>query len=478
MPDLYQILDGVTLRANMHEGQTRAWNSTARIVAMIAGSQGGKTSWGPLWLLREIANRGAGDYLAVTSNYDLFKLKMLPIMLEFFEHTLKIGKYWTGDKIIELCNPDTGQFEAKLSTDPMWGRIILRSAVSRSGLESASAKAAWLDEAGQDDFTLDAWDAIRRRLTLSRGRILITTTPYNLGWLKQQVVDKANGTDIEVVQFASIANPSFPPAEFEQLRGSMPAWKFRMFYQGRFERPAGMIYADYVDEYCAEGGHKCKPFDLPTDWPRYVGVDPGAVHTAVLWMAHDIDNDIFYIYRESLEGGKSTPEHAEQALATARIGRENVVAWRIGQKAEVQQRLDWQAAGVEAVTEPPIHDVEAGIDRVIALLRTHRIYFFDTCTGLLDEIATYSRELDAMGNPTEKIKNKAAAHRLDALRYLAVGIREPNYTTLLSAPNHAPDDEWVRPEVAPHQITDDESRRVLDAILMERDKLEGLHTSW
>ena len=29
-----------------------------------------------------------------------------------------------------------------------------------------------------------------RRLAISQGRILITTTPYDLGWLKQQVFDR------------------------------------------------------------------------------------------------------------------------------------------------------------------------------------------------------------------------------------------------------------------------------------------------
>ena len=42
---------------------------------------------------------------------------------------------------------------------------------------------------------------------------------------------------------------------------------------------------------------------------------------------------------------------------------------------------------------------------------------FDTCAGVLDEIGTYGRELDDMGQPTEKIKDKEQFHRLDALRY-------------------------------------------------------------
>lgn len=75
--------DGIVL--NLHPGQERAMNSEKRFVFMLSGTQGGKTSLGPWWLAREIETRGQGDYLAVTANYDLFKLKMLPEMLKVFE---------------------------------------------------------------------------------------------------------------------------------------------------------------------------------------------------------------------------------------------------------------------------------------------------------------------------------------------------------------------------------------------------------
>jgi hypothetical protein len=416
---LYEITDG-KLRVNMHPGQTRAWESEARIVAVIAGSQGGKTSFGPWWLWREINRCGAGDYIAATSSYDLFKLKMLPEIRNVFEHTLGIGRYWSGDKILEIRNPVTGKFEANRADDPMWARIILRSAASGGGLESSTAAAAWGDEVGQDEFTLDSFEALKRRLTLRRGRILITTTPYNLGWLKQMIVDKEDGEYIQVINFPSVANPAFSEEEFEEQRRNTADWKFKLFYLGQFSRPAGMIYADFNDAYRHEGGHKVKPFDIPSTWTRYLGVDPGAVHNAKIWLAHDTAEDIYYLYRETLAGGKSNAEHASEVLKTG----ERIIQAYVGQKAEVQVRLDWQNAGMLNVAEPPFHDVEAGIDKVTMLLRQHRLYIFDTCTGLLDEMGRYSRKLDKMGEPTEEIKDKATFHRLDALRYVVAGVTD------------------------------------------------------
>lgn len=414
---LYEIGQGVVW-LNLHAGQMQAWDSAARIVAMIAGSQGGKTSFAPWWLYREITRRGAGDYIAATASYDLFKLKLLPELRNVFEHTLKVARYWSGDKILELANPVTGEFEANRADDPMWGRIILRSAVSSGGLESTTAKAAVLDEAGQDNFDIDAWDAVQRRLTLHQGRILIPTTPYNMGWLKQQVVDRADSDDsIELIQFESIFNPAFPRDEFERLRATMPSWKFNMFMRGLYTRPPGMIYTDFKDEYRERGGHKVKPFELPAQWPRYVGVDPGVIHTCKVWMAHDEGNDILYIYREQLGDRKPASEHAQEALQLARNNNETVARWAVGSKSEVYHREDWQSAGAWGVTEPSIVDVEGGIDRVIARLKTGRLFIFDTCTGTLDQFGTYARELDKSGEPTDKIKNKATYHYLDGVRY-------------------------------------------------------------
>jgi hypothetical protein len=76
------------------------------------------------------------------------------------------------------------------------------------------------------------------------------------------------------------------------------------------------------------------------------------------------------------------------------------------------------------VREPVIVDVEAGIDRVIELFKTKRLFIFKSLVGLRDELGTYSRELDDMGQPTEKIKDKETFHRLDALRYVVQQIQD------------------------------------------------------
>ena len=102
------------------------------------------TSLAPWWLAREIQRRGSGDYLAVTASFDLFRAKFLREMLKVFEQILQNGRYWAGDKIIELADPETGKFWAERASDAMWGRIIPGGQRRKSIRERCGHRTTWV----------------------------------------------------------------------------------------------------------------------------------------------------------------------------------------------------------------------------------------------------------------------------------------------------------------------------------------------
>lgn len=418
---IWSVQNG-NLVLDFHEGQARAWQSTRRFVFVFAGTQGGKTAFGGWWLWREIRNTLVdgedNDYLVATSSYDLFKLKLLPSLIEVFITVLGIGKYWSGDRIIEIAHPDKG-FLAKFAHDKMYARIILRSAAAGGGLESATAKAAWLDEAGQDEFALEDWEAVQRRLSIASdagaGRVLATTTIYNAGWVKTEIQDKYEAGDktIDVINFPSYKNPSFPRAEYIRARNTMPAWRFKMFYKGEFSRPRGLILGDLQDF------HIIPPRPLPAKFPRYLGLDFGGANTAKVWVALDPLSGNMYVYKDELSGDQTTEEHASEILTEAE-GVNFRTAWG-GAPSETQPRADFNNEGVQ-LEQPPIADVESGIDKIIIMLKARRLFIFNTCRGLLAEAGTYRRKLDEHGVPTNEIEDKRKFHHIDALRYVISGI--------------------------------------------------------
>ena len=113
----------------LHPGQEKAWDSNRRFVFVIAGTQSGKTTFGPWWLYREIDRCGAGDYLAVTATYDLFKLKMLPEMLRVFVDWLPGWNYQKSERVIhrEALNRQPLRQHGLTSVDRMtFGLIVGR----------------------------------------------------------------------------------------------------------------------------------------------------------------------------------------------------------------------------------------------------------------------------------------------------------------------------------------------------------------
>ncbi len=415
--------DGTTkLRRNWHAGQAEAWRSDKRFVVVLAGTQGGKTSWAPHWLHREIKLRGPGDYLVATPTFPLLELKALPEFRRLFETQLRLGRY-VGSPSRRFIFSEDGCIRTFGSYDPATPtQIFFGHAQDPDSLESATAKAAWLDEAGQKKFRLGSFEAILRRLSLAMGRVLITTTPYDLGWIKQRLHDpwqraRRDGSDhpeIDIIRFKSIANPAFPVEEYERARRDLPAWKFDLFYDAVFTRPAGMIYDCFDSEQ-----HTCKRFAIPDDWPRYLGMDFGPVHMAALHVAAKPNTRKLYVYREYLEGRITTRQHVAALLKDEPATPQAYG----GSASEGEWRSEFLFAGLP-IGEPSVSDVEVGINRMYGTIRRDELIIFDDLPRTLAEVGSYSRELDDEGNPTDKIEDKASYHLLDAGRYILSTLRD------------------------------------------------------
>jgi hypothetical protein len=113
-----------------------------------------------------------------------------------------------------------------------------------------------------------------------------------------------------------------------------------------------------------------------------------------------------------------------------------------GSKSEGQWRREFVAGGtvhgkrvagipIHAPPKPEAQSVEVGIDRCFGAFSRDQILVFDDLHGLLDELASYSRELDELGEVTAKIYCKDQYHILDAVRYVIahLNLDKPKPTT-------------------------------------------------
>ena len=397
------------------------------------------TTYGPHWLFDEIYDPvkgcGRGDYLAVTATYDLFKLKMLPSILDVLEGIHDVGRYWSGMRVIELRNPDTGEFMAKRADDQMWGRIILRSADALAGLESSTAAAAWLDEVGQDTFTNAAYNAIRRRLALRHGRVLMTTTLYAYNWFLTRIVKptlatgttefmysdagdidytESDDTNTALVQFDSTINPLFSQEEFIEAKNNLSEEEFSMFYRGRETTRRFLIYNNFDSEK-----HTTKPFHIPESWARYLGVDFGGTHMAAVFYAEEPETKKLYAYREYISGNKTIKQHVADILAEEPV----MPVCYGGARSEGQWRSEFAQAGLQ-VNRPSIDDVDVGIARVYAQHAVDGIIYFDNLSKIIEEKGSYRRKRLPDGEYSDEIMSKGSYHMLDCERYIISEIRQ------------------------------------------------------
>ena len=412
------------------DGQFRVIESTKRFILALAGWQSGKSEVGPPWLLNEMMDKGPGDYLVASPTFPLMLKKVLPIFQRLFERVLKLGTFIGGKNIFLFSDEGCRKLWGHVPDDPP--RVLFGHAGDPESLESATIKAAWLDECGQKGFRLGSYETILGRLSIHQGRVLLTSRPYDLGWMKQLLWDpweakNRNHPDIDIINFRSIDNPAFPAKEYYRAKESMPPWRFLMQYDGLFTRPAGLIYSSFD-----ETKHKIPRITIPPEWPRFLGLDFGGVNTAGIFFAEERNGNTptgrLIAYREYKAGERSAAEHIYHLMK----GEPRIPICAGGSKSEGQWRKEFAQGGTvngQRVPGLPIHAptiqkggaesiVEVGINRCFAAFALGKIVVFDDLTGFLDELLSYSRELDEHGEPTEKIEAKESYHVLDAFRYV------------------------------------------------------------
>ncbi len=450
-PDLREYRPDGGLKLHLHAGQTEAYYSKARFVAIISGTQAGKTSFAPHWLLREIKLRGNGDYLYVTPSFTLLDKKALPEFLEVFERHGALG-VWVATKSKFVFTEEGMAFiHGKGNYDPHKPTtVFFGHAKNSESLESATALAAVCDEAGQKEFKLESWEAILRRVSLYRGRILICTTPYNLGWLKTEIYDRwlAGDPNYHVVNFASTMNPRFPQQELVDAKKRMPKWRYEMFYLGKFSRPAGQIYdmfeTDPSLEFDKRNVIEDDEVEIHNTWKRVIALDLGGVNTAAVKYAihpilpYFVQYEEYYpqVYRTAAAHACYVMQHEptvkinwktskDHPIPTIEEYDKNLITFVAGTLSEKQWRIEFASAGLDALPTF-LRDVELGIDRVYGEVQTHRLKILRSCNKTIDEFGTYSRDIDEQGQPIPNtIVDKEKYHLLDATRYGISYIGDP-----------------------------------------------------
>ncbi len=182
-----------------------------------------------------------------------------------------------------------------------------------------------------------------------------------------------------------------------------------------------LVYGVYKEQT-----QKIPRFEIPFNWPVYVGHDFGGANPAALFFAKDPATGFFYVFREYLPGsGRSTADHVEAFKEIVALPGQgdveepktyNVMMRAGGSHQEDEVRQGYAAHGWY-IQEPALHRVAPQIDKVVGIMELNRLFVFDDLIDYPEELMNCLWERDTDGMITNVIENEKRYHLCACARY-------------------------------------------------------------
>lgn len=404
----------------------------------IGGIGSGKSLIGCISMLA-LAIQYPGDYLIGRQYMPELKITTLKTFLEICPPEL-IHEYRVADGIIRIKAAG-----GKLSN------VIFRQLEESDKLRSLNLSGFYVDEASQvSEASFMLLQGRLRGPGLRKG--FLTSNPNGHDWLYSWFVKQdmfASGKEEYKRQFKLVKAPSTENVHLPEgyVEGMMATWspeRIKREIEGSFDAFEGMVYHEFRRDT-----HVIQPFVIPKEWTRIMGMDHGYRNpAAAVWGAVDYDDNI-YIYREFYER-----EWLIEEICKGNAKKNKPGILQLGKGEKIQQaRIDPSTRAVRGIAglsdwdtylehlpkDFPLmlanNDKTPGIDRVKSYLKVRednnkpRLFIFNTCENLIDEMSQYRyQELTTgqSGKVNEKEEPvKSKDHALDALRYLVMSRPEP-----------------------------------------------------
>lgn len=326
--------------------------------------------------------------------------------------------------------------------------VFFRQLEEPEKLRSLNLSGFYIDEANQ--VSEEAFMLLQGRLRGSGIRKgIMTTNPKGHDWIyrwflqKDHLNDEAIKTQYHLIKAPSTENHHLPDGYLQSIMASWDTARIQREIDGSFDAFEGQVYSDFRRDV-----HVVRPFRIPGNWERHIRIDHGFRNpAAVLFFAVSPDGDCYvykeiyvreYLIKEIIKGNK---RESKQGLVDFIKGSASFKSAKIDPSTKARRggtgESDYDEYRRHWPAELPIlgmakNDVQLGIDRVKSYLKVNpknnrpSLYFFDTCTNLLEEVTTYrypDLRPNQQGIKAENEKPiKVNDHALDALRYMIVDL--------------------------------------------------------
>ena len=270
--------------------------------------------------------------------------------------------------------------------------------------------------------------ACLRGATAVPKRMYLTCNPGGVGhqWVKRLFIDR---------RFKQTGNPEedenpedyvFIPATVEdntvllesspqylKMLSSLPENMRRAHRYGDWDALGGAYFPEFSKKI-----HTCRPFAIPDDWVRYRVFDYGLDMLACYWIAVDYGGTS-WVYRELKQSGLIVSRAAE-LINSMTLPGERIAAtfappdmWSTMKDTGKTMAEGFMLGGIGLVRAN--NNRVQGWLQVKEYLRKPKLIFFDTCRGVIEDMAAIQADEK---NPHDCAKQPhEVTHSCDAIRY-------------------------------------------------------------
>jgi len=371
--------------------QRKAYSFETQFGVAVAGVQSGKTLIGAYWAIKKIQECSGKNGIIVAPTYKILQQATLK---KFFEIVPELRSFYKEHKG-EINLPDGST-------------IFIRSADNPLGIEGITAHWIWLDEGGMCSQL--TWTVLRSRVSMTGGQILITTTPYNMGWLYTDFYKPwkdQRDPSLSFFTWKSIDNPYFNKEFYEAEKHRLPPEEFTRRYEGEFKKMTGLVWDLPESQIIAPIPGLAQKAEA-----RIMGIDWGFTNPAAIIVCLKYDGN-WYITDEWKLSQKLTGEILQ-------IAQNKFKEWKISKlypdPAEPDRLEETRRFGLPVYETNK--DVTGGISYIRELIYQKKFWVFNTCKETLDEMSMYHYPEQRQPDKESKEEpEKFNDHLMDALRY-------------------------------------------------------------
>jgi len=365
----------------------------------------GKTILGCHKVIRECLENPHSVWLCASQTYPQLRDTVLVTFLQ--ELNLLQKAFDEADASVELIK-DYNRTELKIMLYN--GSVVMfRSCEDFSKFKSLNLDGFFLDEPA--DVSQDVFNMLQGRL---RGRHtkhhygVLCGNPANKNcWLYSLFFEHPPNDDYFVVTTSSYDNSFLPDGYVSSLEASYDEDWTRRYLKGEWFTMEGLIYNEF-DRDVHVGDYGGRVFN-----EYRAGLDYGFRNPSCLLVVGVDSDDKFFVVCEFYKSGLTISDLAGQIKEAVGpfLGSFREICGDPSAPAVIEEvgRFVRCVAGD--------NDVIAGISRVKALLRQHRLFIDRSCVNLIKELEGYHYEKDKGRGDVSELPVKKDDHAVDSLRY-------------------------------------------------------------